>query len=125
MNELDHRKSLDPLDPGSHDPGFWLRFHGRVMSRAQDELARRRMMGELSVVDILFQWRKPLVPMALLTAAMAGIFVLGNEEPVPAFSPVALEDVLIEDVSGDPIPSVLAREAELQELAFLSSAGGF
>ena len=125
MKTMDDRTNLDPLDPGFDDPGFWLRFHGRVLSQARGELARRRMVGELSVVDILFQWRKPLVPMALLTAAMAGIFVVVIEEPVSPLSPVALEDVLMEDLPGDPIPTVLGREAELEELVFLTSAGGF
>jgi hypothetical protein len=125
MTQLHERLNLDPLDPGSRDPGFWLRFHGRVLARAEDELERRRMIGEWSVPGVVFHWRKALASLTLLAAALAGIFVLGHEEPGAPLSPVALEDVLIEGVSGDPIPTVLGRSPELEEVAFLTSAGGF
>lgn len=125
MTQLHERLNLDPLDPVSRDPGFWLRFHGRVMARVEDELARRRMIGEWSVPGVVFQWRKALVPLTLLAAALAGIFLMGHGEPGVPLSPVALEDVLIEGVPGDPIPTVLGRSPELEEVAFLTSAGGF
>ena len=125
MNEKDERLNLEPLDPGSNDPGFWIRFHGSVMGRARDELARRRMTQELSIPEVVFQWRKPLVPLSLLAAALAGIFVLAHEEPGPVMAPIALEEALIEGVDGDPIPTVLGRTAELDETAFLASGGGF
>lgn len=125
MNEVDERLDLSPLDPESRDPGFWLRFHGRVLEQSSEELARRRMVGGLSVADVVFQWRKPLVPVTLLAASLAGIFVYGHEEPSPALSPVALEEALIEDLAGDPIPTVLDRVVELDEGIFLASAGGF
>jgi hypothetical protein len=125
MNELDDRVNLESLDPASKDAGFWIRFHGRVMDRARDELARRRRAQELSVAEVVFQWRKPLVPLALLAASMAGVFVLGHEEPRPAPTPVALEEALLEGLPGDPIPTVLATTGELDEAAFLTAAGGF
>ena len=125
MNEFDDRVNLGPLDPGSEDPGHWLRFHGRVMNDAALELARRRDAVEWSVPEVVFQWRKALVPVTLLAATLAGIFVASHEEPRTLSSPIALEDFLMEGLSGDPIPDVLEREAELDELAFLTSAGGF
>ena len=125
MSTLDDRVPLESLDPGHGDPGYWIRFHGRVMSRARDELARRRMAGEWSIAEVVFQWRKTLVPLTLLAAALAGIFVFASQEPIRQFSPVALEDALIQGLSGDPIPTVLERTAELDEVAFLSPAGGF
>jgi len=125
MNDFDDRLELGPLDPGSENPGYWVRFHERVMSGAAPELARRRSVREWSVPEVVFQWRKTLVPLTLLAATLAGIFVASHEEPRPVNSPVALEDFLMEDLPGDPIPTVLEREAELDELAFLTSAGGF
>lgn len=125
MSQFDDRVRLDPLDPGTDDPGYWIRFHGRVMARAHDELARRRMAGEWSISEVVFQWRKALVPLALVAATLAGISVLGYEDPTPPFSPIALEDALIDGLAGDPIPTVLGRTAELDEVAFLSPAGGF
>lgn len=125
MNDLDDRVKLEPMDPGSADPGFWIRFHSRVLAQAEDELARRRMTQDLSFPEVVFQWRKPLVPLALLAATLAGIFVAGHEEPGTALSPVALEEALIQELEGEPIPTVLGRTAELDELAFLAAAGGF
>lgn len=125
MSELDARVPLESLDPGTGDPGYWIRFHGRVMAGARDELARRRMAGEWSIAEVVFQWRKTLVPLTLVAAALAGILVLGYEEPISQFSPIALEDALIQGLSGDPIPTVLERTTEFDEVAFLSPAGGF
>ena len=125
MNDLDDRARLEPLDPGSKDPGYWIRFHGRVMAQARGELARRQMAGEWSLTEVVFQWRKTLVPVTLLAATLAGIFVLGHEEPESFLSPIALEEALMEDLAGDPIPTILGREAQLDEVAFLTGAGGF
>lgn len=125
MSDLDDRLQLDALDPGYQDPGFWIRFHGRVMAQAGDEMARRQIAGEWSIAEVVFQWRKGLVPVTLLAAAIAGIFVAGHEEPAPPLSPVALEEALMEGVTGDPIPTVLGRTVELDEIAFLTAAGGF
>ena len=125
MNGFDDRAKLDSLDPGFEDPGFWLRYHGQVMVLARDELARRRMAGEWSIPEVVFQWRKTLVPLTLLAAALSGVFLIGNEEPTSALSPVAMEEALIDGLAGDPIPTVLGRAAELEEVAFLTAAGGF
>jgi len=123
MNDLDDRIQLKSLDPASEDPGFWIRFHGRVLAQARDELARRRLAAEWTIAEVVFQWRKTLVPVTLLAATMAGIFVLGHEEPAPTLSLIALEEALIEGLEGDPIPTVLGRSAELDEVAFLTGAG--
>ena len=125
MNESKDRIDLESLDPGSRDSGFWLRFHGRVLADAESELARRRMTQDWSLSEVVFQWRKPLVPLTLLAATLAGIFVIGNEEPGSTYSPVALEDALILDVEGETIPTVLGRTAELDETTFMTAAGGF
>ena len=92
MRELDQKVPMEELDPGRRDPGFWLRFHGRVLADAREELARRRMAGDLSVVDVVFSWRRALVPMALLAATLAGIFLMSHEEPVAPLGPIALEE---------------------------------
>jgi hypothetical protein len=127
MNKSDDRMNLEALDPASTDPGFWVRFHGRVMDRAKNELTRRRMAGEWSVAEVVFQWRKPLIPLTLLAASLAGVFVMSHEEPGPvsAPTPIALEEALVQDLPGDPIPIVLATTGELDEADFLTAAGGF
>lgn len=125
MKNFDDRVDLKALDPASLDPGFWTRFHGRVMTHAREELARRRMAGEQTVAEVVFRWRRVLVPSALLAATLAGIFVIVHEEPRPGLTPLALEEALVEDLDGSPIPAVLGTVAELDEVAFLRTAGGF
>ncbi len=125
MNDLGNRSPLEPLDPGYRDPGFWIRYHARVMDQARDELARRRMEGDLSVAEVVFAWRRTLVPTALLAAALAGILLMSQQAPVVEPASVALEDALVQDMPGGPIPSVLGRDTELDEVAFVSTVGGF
>ena len=54
MNDIDERVPLEPLDPGTLNPGFWVRFHARVLDQAQMELARRRVNGDLTFADVVF-----------------------------------------------------------------------
>ena len=125
MNELDERVSLESLDPGGSDPGYWVRFHSSVLDRAQMELARRRVNGDLTIVDVVCAWRRALVPMALLAASAAGFLLVGRKEPAAALAPIAIEEALVEGLEGETIPAVLSRELELEEIAFLTSVGGF
>lgn len=124
MNDFQDGVPLGSLDPGSRDPGFWLRFHGRVMSQAQAELSRRRISGDLSVADVVFAWRRALVPMALMAAALAGILTVGQAPQAPV-QIVALEEVLTEDLNLLPIPSVLSSEGAFDELLFAAAEWGF
>ena len=124
MSEFDERVPLDALDPGSRDPGFWLRFHNRVMDRARAELSRRRMAAELSVADVVFAWRRALVPMALLAAAMAGILLMSHEPQEPVHL-VALEDVLTEGLNLLPTTAVLSGETTVQQALFAATEDGF
>ena len=124
MTDLGERIPLQPLDPGSDDPGFWVRFHTQVMRLAEGELARRRLTGELSVVEVMFAWRKALVPMTLMAAALAGLLLVQGDPEAP-LSPVPVEEVLIGGLDGDPIPVVLAAETDFFETAILASGEGF
>jgi hypothetical protein len=124
MSEFDERVPLESLDPGSRDPGFWLRFHNRVMNQARSELSRRRMMAELSVVDVVFAWRRALVPMALLAAALAGILLVSHE-PQPPVQLVALEEVLTEGLTLLPTTAVLSGETSVPQGLFAMAEGGF
>ncbi|MFC1575928.1 hypothetical protein ACFL5A_04735 [Gemmatimonadota bacterium] len=125
MKDLEHRVPLEPLDPGSSDSGFWVRFHATVMDRARLELARRQVNGDLSIAEVVFAWRRALVPIALLAAALAGVLLISQEEPLSPLPPVALEEVLMQDLSAEAMPAVLGSQAELDETAFLAMAGRF
>ena len=126
MNDIEERVPLESLDPGTQDPGFWVRFHARVLDQAQMELARRRVNGDLTFADVVFAWRRALVPMALLAAALAGVFLMSQKEPVEPFAEaLALEEALLEGLEGEAIPAILGQEMELEEMVFLTSLGGF
>lgn len=112
-------ESLRALDPGSTDPGYWFRFHRRVMSQAADELARRRMMGDLTVSDLLTSWSRTVVPGAVLAAAMAAFLLLQEPESPPgsgsATAPLGVEEVLVDGLEGPTIPAALAPDARPDE----------
>ena len=72
-------QALRALDPGSTDRGYWPRFHRTVMGAARDELARRRMLADATVSDIVASWARTVVPTALLAAAVAALLLM---EPV-------------------------------------------
>ena len=124
MNDFEDRLPLEVLDPGTRDPGFWLRFHGRVLAESQTELARRRMAVDLSVTDVVFAWRRALVPMALLAAALAGIITMAHE-PQPPVQVLALEEVLTEDLNLLVGSLVVTGEGEVLESLFAGVEGGF
>jgi hypothetical protein len=124
MSDLEEHLSLEPLDPASGDPGFWLRFHSRVMGDAQAELARRRMTGDISVVDVVFAWRRALVPMALMAAAMAGILILGHQPPLEV-QVVALEEVFNQDFNVRPMTAVLSGDDGIQTGLLAGAEEGF
>jgi hypothetical protein len=103
----DHGLPFEVLDPESRDPGYWERFRHRVLVNVGPELARRRARKTTSVSDIVFGWRNALVPTALLAAAVAALLLIRE----PAFvepAPLALEEILVSGLEGEPIPAVLA-----------------
>ncbi len=120
MSDMHEKLPLELLDPGFSDPGFWSRFRARALAGAAGELARRRGEVELDVVDVVFAWRRALVPLALLAAALAGVLLVSQGEPIALPSPAALEEVLLQGVAGGPVSWEQARESELDEVAFLT-----
>lgn len=124
MNRIDEELPLGALDPAAKDPGFWLRFHNRVMADAGGELARRRTAGDLSIADVVFAWRRTLVPMALLAAALAGILLLGHEPGAP-IQTLALEDLLTEDLNLLDGSGILSSEPTGDLAILVVAEGGF
>lgn len=126
MKNEDEKLNLTSLDPAKEDPGFWIRLHSRVMADAREELARRRMTGELSVIDVVFSWRRTLVPLALMAAAVAGLLLAGGgsgpEEPVQM---VAVEEVLTEDLNLLTTSGVITVDDLMQRSLLVPVEGGF
>lgn len=106
--------ALTVLDPATRDPGFWMRFQDRVMQGAGPELARRRLMADLTVGDVLAGWARALVPTAVLAAAVATLVLLKDAPAVPA----TVEDLLTAGIQTQTIPEALAEGEAAASVAF-------
>lgn len=100
---------LRALDPASGDPSYWLRFRSWVMESAGPELARRRLLADVTVGDVLQSWSRTLVPTALLAAAVAGLALLRGPVAVES-NPLLIEDLLVAELADDPIPAALSSQ---------------
>lgn len=97
---------LRALDPGAGDPGYWNRFHARVMAGTRDELARRRMMADVTVSELVTSWGRALVPAAVAAAAVASFLMLQPTDDRMAAdvdAPIALEEMLEERGEMEPL----------------------
>jgi hypothetical protein len=108
---------LGVLDPGRQDPNYWFRFRGWVMSGAGRELARRRLMVDLTIADVLASWSKTLVPTAVAAAALAAVMLLraGAATSPP---PIGLEELLVSELPQESVPVLLTPDAAVGLVAF-------
>jgi hypothetical protein len=109
---------LDLLDPAHGDPGYWMRFRGRVLRAAAPELARRRLVADVSMPEVVMSWARTVVPAAVLAAALAGVFLLKDRPPVTQPSSASVEELLAAGVKGSTIPAELAST----QIAFASES---
>jgi hypothetical protein len=98
---------LRAVDPASRDPNYWLRFRSWVMTAAGPELARRRLMRELTVGDMLVSWARGVVPAAMAAAVIAAL-VLTRPVVPPAPAAVGVEELLIAGMEDETIPTALS-----------------
>ena len=103
----DLAQALGLLDPARQDPNYWFRFRSWVLSSAGAELARRRLMHELTVADVMSSWARAVVSTAALAAALAGLLLVRGAD-APALQPVGVEELLVSEVEGETIPTLLA-----------------
>lgn len=97
------------IDPADADPSYWIRFQSRVMQSAVPELARRRLMADLGVADVVTGWARALVPTAMLAAAIAMLLLFRDAPPVDVANSLPLEDVLTAGIETQTIPEALAQ----------------
>ena len=109
-------EALQHIDPASQDPKYWLRFRTWVLNGAALELARRRMVAQMTVGDVVTSWARALGPTALLAAVVAGI-LLWSFGPVP---PITVEELLVSEIQGETIP-VLASPARSSQAVIFAS----
>lgn len=112
-------RALESLDPASHDPHYWFRFHGRVVAGASSELARRRVLADLTVGDVLASWSRTLVPTAMLAAAVATL-ILVRAGASPLQRPVSVEEFLLTDIPAETVPVMLMDDSRVSAAIFAS-----
>lgn len=110
---------LEALDPATAEPNYWLRFQSWVMNNAAAELARRRLMAELTMGDVMTSWARAVIPTAVLAAALAGLLLL-RAHAVPAPVPMGVEELLMAGVEGATIPVTLSSEEAGPAVVFAS-----
>ncbi len=102
-------QALGLLNPARQDPNYWFHFRSWVLSDVTAELARRRLMHEPTVADVMSSWARGVVSTAALAAALAGLLLVrGADAPAPR--PVGVEELLVNEVEGETIPTLLAPE---------------
>lgn len=99
---------LEAVDPAKADPSYWLRFRSWVMEAAAPELARRRLMADLTMGEVMSGWAQAVVPTALLAAAVAAlIFVQGISSNDRQATAVSVEELLVAGMERETIPEAL------------------
>jgi hypothetical protein len=107
--DVELAKALAVLDPAQQDPSYWFRFRSWVLTSATAELARRRLMHQLTVPDVMSSWARGVVSTAALAAVLAGLLLVrGPGAPAP--QPVGVEGLIASEVEGETMPSLIPLE---------------
>jgi hypothetical protein len=116
--DMELASALQFVDPATDDANYWLRFRAWVMKSAATELARRRLVAELTMGDVVTSWARAVVPTALAAAVVAGLVLLRGAEVVGPPVPVGVEELLVVDLEEEAIPSALAADEATAFVAF-------
>ncbi len=122
----DRFKGIGVADPAWDDPRYWDRFHAAVLARAVFELATRRRQAQQPVAAVLSSWSRSLIPVALAAAVIAALLIgsEANRGPAPAAPPLALEDVLGDEVGDGSFQAVMQGELHASPIAFMALVEG-
>lgn len=113
--------ALVAWDPAAADPGYWLRFQGKVLALAAPELARRRLMADLTVGDVLAGWARALIPTAALAAGVALVVIVQPfQSRQELTSTTSVEELLVAGMGRETIPETLSRD---EPAAWVTFAG--
>lgn len=119
--DMELAELLAGLDPATADPSYWLRFRSWVLTRASGELARRRIMQDLTMADVLASWSRAVVPVAMAAAVLAAVALTrtpGAQRPAE----VGIEELLVAGLGDETIPTALAGDEESASLVFAAEA---
>ena len=119
----DPRYDLRFLDPSHRESSYWARFRFRVMTRAADELKRRREMVEFSLLDMVQSWARVVVPAAAAAAAVGALLLSQGQSGIAQLS-AGPEETLTQELEDRTLPDFMAVEEE-EEGAFLLAGGTY
>ncbi len=114
---------LGTLDPGRLDSTYWARFRFRVVTKAAAELARRREMADITVLELAQSWARVLVPAAAVAAAV-GALLLSQGRASGPLAVAGPEEVLTQELEDRTLPDFMALE-EAEDGAFLLAGGTY
>ena len=116
--DMEVAELLGHLSPAVEDPNYWMRFKMRVLRAASPELARRRLMGDVTMADVLTSWARAVVPTAVLAAMAAGLVLVMHTHAAPAAAPARVEELLVAGMESEAIPTTLSRTESATQVAF-------
>jgi hypothetical protein len=111
------------LDPGRLDSTYWARFRFRVVTKAAAELARRREMADITVLELAQSWARVLVPAAAVAAAV-GALLLSQGRVSGPLAVAGPEEVLTQELEDRTLPDFMALK-ETEDGAFLLAGGTY
>ena len=117
--DRDLAQAFTQLDPEYQDPTYWYHFRQWILENAAGELARRRLIHDVTVGAVMMSWARTIVPAALVTAIVAGLLLSRNQSVVPA-EPLGIEELLTSGVEGQTIPALLAPSEMSDAVVFAS-----
>ena len=117
--DLEVAALLASVDPASADANYWLRFQSWVLKNAAPELARRRLMANLTMGDVLVGWARALVPTAVAASLVAGALILRATQASDDLAAAAsVEELLVAGMEHETIPVTLVDEEAAASVAF-------
>jgi hypothetical protein len=114
-------ETLSLLDPESQDSSYWFRFRSWVLAGASRELARRRLLAQLTISDVVQSWARAVVPTAVLTAVFAGLLLIHSGLLAPP-TPIGVEEMLVSEIEGETLPAMLAPDPATDPVTFASES---
>ena len=113
--------ALEASDPAYADTNDWFRCRSWVMTGAARELARRRVMADLTVGDVLTSWARAVVPTAVLAAVMAGIMLMLASKLGPGL-PFTRQEIA--DMVGTTTETAIRVMSHLKDRGIIRSVRG-
>ncbi|HSG48537.1 MAG TPA: hypothetical protein VLA43_12030 [Longimicrobiales bacterium] len=109
--DMELARLLEGVDPASADANYWLRFQSWVLKAAGPELARRRLMADLTMGEVLVGWARAVVPTAVAASLVAGFLLVRTAQARSDLAHAAsVEELLVAGMEGQTIPVALVDD---------------